>query len=160
MKKFWRSGMIDKKIVKEREQEEYINRLHRVILELRKQPPEPKPCCVKRRNGIPYVPVELSHKDRDDYWLAQHRRDVGCNPLKPHTTINFADNWDEIRQGDNITLEFGEAQILTAPRESLNDSIVNTYTEWLKHRRPYNSDIEFDKKTLNEIRKENGFEEK
>lgn len=34
MKKFWRSGMIDKKVVKEREQEEYINRLQRTILEL------------------------------------------------------------------------------------------------------------------------------
>lgn len=37
MKKFWRSGMIDKKVVREREQEEYINRLHRTILELRKE---------------------------------------------------------------------------------------------------------------------------
>ena len=36
MKKFWRSGMIDKKIVREREQEDYINRLHRTILELSK----------------------------------------------------------------------------------------------------------------------------
>lgn len=36
MKKFWRSGMIDKKVVVEREREEYINRLHRTILELRR----------------------------------------------------------------------------------------------------------------------------
>lgn len=32
MAKFWRSGMIDKKVVKEREQDEYINRLQRAIL--------------------------------------------------------------------------------------------------------------------------------
>lgn len=45
MKKFWRSGMIDKKIVREREQEEYINRLHRTILELS------KPDIGERRNN-------------------------------------------------------------------------------------------------------------
>lgn len=38
MKKFWRSGMIDKKVFREREQAEYINRLERAILELRKEP--------------------------------------------------------------------------------------------------------------------------
>ena len=43
MKKLWRSGMIDKKVLKEREQEEYINRLERTILELRRKPPEPEP---------------------------------------------------------------------------------------------------------------------
>ena len=37
MKKFWRSGMIDKKVVAKREQVEYINRLERTILELRKE---------------------------------------------------------------------------------------------------------------------------
>lgn len=44
MKKFWRSGMIDKKVLREREQAEYINRLERTILELRRKPPEPEPC--------------------------------------------------------------------------------------------------------------------
>lgn len=38
MKKLWRSGMIDKKVVAEREQAEYINKLERVILELRREP--------------------------------------------------------------------------------------------------------------------------
>ena len=37
MKKFWRSGMVDKKVLREREQAEYINRLERIILELRKE---------------------------------------------------------------------------------------------------------------------------
>lgn len=36
MVKFWRSGMIDKKVVKKREREEYINKLERIILELSK----------------------------------------------------------------------------------------------------------------------------
>ena len=62
MAKFWRSGMIDKKIVREREQDEYINKLHRTILELR----------------------------RDDV----------------SDLINDTTDYDEIRQGDNITLEF------------------------------------------------------
>ena len=39
MKKFWRSGMIDKKVVAEREQDEYINKLQRTILELSRKPP-------------------------------------------------------------------------------------------------------------------------
>lgn len=46
MKKFWRSGMIDKKIIAKREQAEYINRLERTILELRREPPEPEPSNV------------------------------------------------------------------------------------------------------------------
>lgn len=37
MKKFWRSGMIDKKIVREREQEEYIHKLEMSNLELRRE---------------------------------------------------------------------------------------------------------------------------
>lgn len=46
MKKFWRSGMIDKKVIREREREEYINKLERVILELSRKPPEPEPSNV------------------------------------------------------------------------------------------------------------------
>ena len=42
MKKLWRSGMIDKKVVREREQAEYINKLERVILELTREEKEPK----------------------------------------------------------------------------------------------------------------------
>ena len=32
--------MIDKKVIEKREQEEYMNKLHRTILELRKEPPD------------------------------------------------------------------------------------------------------------------------
>lgn len=37
MKKFWRSGMIDKKVIAKREQEEYMSKLQRIILELRRE---------------------------------------------------------------------------------------------------------------------------
>lgn len=37
MKKFWRSGMIDKKVVKEREREEYVNRLEMYIHFLKRE---------------------------------------------------------------------------------------------------------------------------
>ncbi|AZF91390.1 hypothetical protein PP198_gp25 [Streptococcus phage CHPC1036] len=33
MKKFWRSGMIDKKVIEKRKQDDYMNKLHRTILE-------------------------------------------------------------------------------------------------------------------------------
>lgn len=83
MAKFWRSGMIDKKIVKEREQEEYINRLQRVILEL-------------RRDDV----VDL---------------------------INDTTEYDEVRVGDNITLEFHNWLIKNADKR-------------------YKADIEFSRK--------------
>ena len=37
MKKFWRSGMIDKKVLKERERAEYIRKLEMSNLELRRE---------------------------------------------------------------------------------------------------------------------------
>lgn len=37
MKKFWRSGLIDKKVIAKREQDEYMNKLQRIILELRRE---------------------------------------------------------------------------------------------------------------------------
>lgn len=43
MKKFWRSGMIDKKVIEKRKQDDYMNKLHRTILELSIKPPEQEP---------------------------------------------------------------------------------------------------------------------
>lgn len=77
MVKFWRSGMIDKKVVAEREREEYINKLHRTILELR-------------------------------------RDDVG-------DLINDTTDYDEIRQGNNITLEFHNWLIKNADKRCKAD---------------------------------------
>lgn len=37
MKKFWHSGMIDKKVIEKRKQEECIYELHRTILELKNE---------------------------------------------------------------------------------------------------------------------------
>lgn len=125
MKKLWRSGMIDKKVLKEREQEEYVNRLERTILELRREPPEPEP--LHRRYGIKLASnnkayfFELKDEDKDNYWLAQHRRDVNINPLTPAEFVKKWGDYDAIKQGDNVTLEFGEGQIICAPRGSLKD---------------------------------------
>ena len=124
MAKFWRSGMIDKKVIAKREQAEYINKLERVILELSRKPPEPKPCpCVEYIKGVPYIPVELSDEEVDDYWLAHHRRDVADKPLTPTQSAKkwgegvralFTGEYDEVRRGDDITLEFREWAIKNA----------------------------------------------
>ena len=78
MKKFWRSGMIDKKVVAKREQEEYINKLQRTILELRREEPDVSDLI----NGIDY---------------------------------------DEVRVGDNITLEFHNWLIKNADKRCKAD---------------------------------------
>jgi hypothetical protein len=106
--------MIDKKVVADREWEEYINKLYRTILELR-------------------------------------RDDIG-------DLINDTTDYDEVRVGDNVILDFGET-IIAAPKERLKDSMFNTYREWLKNRGPYDSDIDFEKKTFNENCKGKGFKE-
>ena len=145
MKKIWRSGMIDKKIVKEREQEEYINRLHSTILELSRKPPEPDP--------------RYNHPDIGDL----------INGIKQ--PFKIADDYDEVRVGDNVILDFNKQFITTQPKTPVKDAIVDTYSYWAKrnaHMR-CDADIEFGikiekvkkkKKTLNEIRKAKGFGEK
>lgn len=130
MKKLWRSGMINKKVVMERERKEYIDKLHRTIL-------------------------ELSKPDIGDLI-----NDTVDNPLTPAEFVKKWGDYDVIKQGDNVTLEFGEGQIVCAPKERLKDSINDTYSRWLKNRKPYDSDIKFEKNTLNEIRKSKGFKER
>ncbi len=102
MKKLWRSGMIDKKVLKAREQEEYVRKLETRILFLKRalnQVYGMEECSksnssvsIERLNGVAYIPVELSDEDRDDYWLAQHKRDSGCTPLTP---VQSAKKWGE-----------------------------------------------------------------
>lgn len=89
MAKFWRSGMIDKKVVREREQEEYINRLQKTILELR-------------------------------------RDDVG-------DLINDTTKYDEVRQGDNITLDFHNWLIKNADKRCKADIEFNRKIEALEN---------------------------
>lgn len=151
MKKFWRSGMIDKKVVKTREQEEYINKLHRTILELRREPAEPEPCCVKHHNGIPYIPVELSNEERDDYWLAQHRRDVANNPLTPAQSakkwgegikVLFTGEYDEVKKGNGeVVLDFYKAK--QQPKESYTADMLDWMAQHLLDRPYYDNYVNF-----------------
>ena len=124
MKKFWRSGMIDKKVIVERERKEYINRLHRTIL-------------------------ELSKPDISDL-------------------INDTTDYDEVRIGDNVILDFKDGNILAAPRDAVSqalldfnkrfickptktpvkDAIMDTYSYWMRSNadKRYKADIEFGRK--------------
>lgn len=125
MAKFWRSGVIDKKVIAEREQAEYINKLERVILELRREEPDVSDSI----NGIDY---------------------------------------DEVRVGDNVILEFKDGSILAAPRDSVSehclnfnkqfitkttkapikDAIIDAYSYWLRKNadKRCKADIEFGRK--------------
>lgn len=157
MAKFWRSGMIDKKVVKEREEAEYINKLERVILELSKKPPKPKPCpCVEHVKGVPYIPVELSDKEIDDYWLAYHRRDSADKPLTPAQSakkwgegvrVLFTGEYDEVRRGDETILEFNK-HMYEEPGEPIGKKMMDTYSCWLRKNTQMrcDADIEFDRK--------------
>lgn len=103
MKKFWRSGIIDKKVVKEREQSEYINKLERTILELSKP-------------------------------------DIG-------DLINDTTDYDEIRCGNKVILDFKDVVLLLG----VKDSTTFKFHEWLRNRKPYDrydADVAFDKKTF------------
>ena len=105
MSKFWRSGMIDKKVVKEREEAEYINKLERSILELTREE-EPKYATI-------YTSDNRSFK----------REIPREKPLTPTQSAKkwgegianmFANKYDEVRVGDDITLEFREWLIKNA----------------------------------------------
>lgn len=145
MKKFWRSGMIDKKVVIERERKEYINRLHRTILELSRKTPKPDP-----RYNHPYIGDLINGIEQ---------------PFK------IADDYDEVRIGDNVLLDFNKQFITTQPKTPVKDAILDVYSYWAKRSAQMrcDADIEFgrkieevekEKNTLNDIRKAKGFEEK
>lgn len=114
MKKFWRSGMIDKKVIVEREREEYINKLYRTILELsREEEEEPKYATF-------YTSDNRSFK----------RKIPREKPLTPTQSAKkggegianlFTNDYDEVRIGDNVILDFGGENIIVAPRGSLKD---------------------------------------
>ena len=110
MKKFWRSGMIDKKVIAKREQVEYINKLERVILELSRKPPEPDP-----KYATVYTSDNRSFK----------REIPRDKPLTPAQSAKkwgegvralFTGEYDEVRRGDDITLEFREWLIKNADK--------------------------------------------
>lgn len=163
MAKFWRSGMIDKKIVKEREQEEYINRLQRAILFLRnsdygmEEQPKHKPCpCIEHVKGVPYIPVELSDKEIDDYRLAYHRRGIADKPLTPAQSAKkwgegvralFTGEYDEVRQGDKVILEFNK-HVYEEPGEPIGKKLMDAHSCWLRKNatKRCDADIEFGRK--------------
>lgn len=110
--------MIDKKVVAKREQEEYINKLQRTILELSRKPPEPEP--------------KYTHPDIGDL-------------------INDTTDYDEIRYGDNVILDFKDGCIVVGRKDSVKDSPTFIFHEWIRNRKPYDhydADVAFDKKTF------------
>lgn len=118
MSKFWRSGMIDRRVVAEKEWHEHINRIKMAMIE-----------SYRER----YV---VKHGNNKSYYF------------------NLADNYDEVRKGDNVILDFGET-IIAAPRERLKDSMFNAYSRWLRNRGSYDSDLKFEKQTFGEVEDEN-----
>lgn len=95
--------MIDKKVLKAREQEEYINKLQRTILELR-------------------------------------RPDIG-------DLINNTTDYDEVRVGDNVVLDFGGECIIAAPKESLKDRMMSWAEQHLRDHPRYDRYVELLNKT-------------
>lgn len=132
MKKFWRSGMIDKKVVVERERKEHINKLELTIHFLKRE-----------------LNSEYGMKECSKYG------NMSAKEWKEARTKLIADDYDEVRVGDNVILDFGGECIIAAPKERLKDSMFNTYCEWLKNRGPYDSDLKFEKQTFGENKDEN-----
>ena len=108
MKKFWRSGMIDKKVVVEREHKEYINRLEMSIHFL------------KRELNSVYGMKECSKYG-----------------------IMSAKEWKEAR-----------TKLIADNKESNMDNILDWMAKNLRdhpHYDRYEADIEFEKKTFEDI---------
>lgn len=99
MAKFWRSGMIDKKVIKEREQAEYINKLERVILELRREEEEPEYATFYDDKGQPYTKMKIYREKPLTPTQSAKKWGEGIAKL-------FTNNYDEVRVSDDVTLEF------------------------------------------------------
>lgn len=144
MAKFWRSGMIDKKVVKEREEAEYINKLHRIILELSREYEEPEYATFYDDKGQPYTKMEIEMKiDRE-------------KPLAPSQSAKkwgegvralFTGEYDEVRRGDETILEFNK-HIYEEPGEPIGKKMMDVCSYWLRKNaeKRCDADIEFDRK--------------
>ena len=109
MKKFWRSGMIDKKVVAEREREECIDKLERIILELTREE-EPK-------YAIVHTSDNRSHKVRigDNVILDFGSECIIAAPkerLKDNAT-NIYCNWLKNRKPYDSGIELDEYTLNT-----------------------------------------------
>lgn len=98
MKKFWRSGMIDKRVVAEKEWSEHINRIKMAMLESSRERYR-----VKYGNNKPYY-------------------------------FKLADDYDEVRVGDNVTLDFGNDCIICAPRDSVSQALLDFNKQFITTR--------------------------
>lgn len=112
MAKFWRSGMIDKKVIMEREQEEYINKLERTILELSRE--EPEYATFYDDKGQPYTKMKIDRKKPLTPSQSAKKWGEGVRAL-------FTGEYDEVRQGDDITLEFHNWLIKNADKRCKAD---------------------------------------
>lgn len=112
MAKFWRSGMIDKKIVAKREQAEYINKLQRIILELSRE--EPEYATFYDDKGQPYTKMKIDRKKPLTPTQSAKKWGEGIRAL-------FTGEYDEVRVGDNITLEFRNWLIKNADKRCKAD---------------------------------------
>ena len=139
MKKFWRSGMIDKKVVKEREEAEYINKLERIILELTRKEDEPKYATIYTSDNRSFkreIPMEkpLTPTQSAKKW------GEGVRAL-------FTGEYDEVRRGDETILEFNK-HMYEEPGEPIGKKMMDTYSCWLRKNTQMrcDADIEFDRK--------------
>ena len=132
MAKFWRSGMIDKKIVREREKDEYINKLHRTILELSR-----KPDVSDLINGIDYDEVRVG-----DNVILDSGND--CIIAAPKDSVSKA------------LLDFNKQFITKTPKTPVKDAIVDSCSYWMRKdaEKRYETDIKFSRK-VEEIINEN-----
>lgn len=112
MSKFWRSGMIDKKIVAERGQAEYINKLERTILELSRE--EPEYATFYDDKGQPYTKMKIDRKKPLTPSQSAKKWGEGVRAL-------FTGGYDEVRVGDDITLEFHNWLIKNADKRCKAD---------------------------------------
>lgn len=112
MSKFWRSGMIDKKIVAERGQAEYINKLERTILELSRE--EPEYATFYDDKGQPYTKMKIDRKKPLTPSQSAKKWGEGVRVL-------FTGGYDEVRVGDDITLEFHNWLIKNADKRCKAD---------------------------------------
>ena len=126
MAKFWRSGMIDKKVVAEREQAEYINKLERVILELRREEEEPEYTTFYDDKGQPYTKMKIDRKKPLTPTQSAKKWGEGVRAL-------FTGEYNEIRQGDNITLEFHNWLIKNTDKRCNADIEFNRKIEALEN---------------------------
>lgn len=124
MAKFWRSGMIDKKVIAEREQEEYINKLHRSILELRRE--EQEYATFYDDKGQPYTKMKIDRKKPLTPSQSAKKWGEGVRAL-------FTGEYDEVRQGDDIILEFHNWLIKNADKRCKADIEFNRKIEALEN---------------------------